>query len=100
MRLWSHNDFVEFLATGGIALAGAYIWLCIDLLKSCHRLAGNDRQTRAARSFGRVAGSATGAFVLFSLFNGVIFSASMIPFAVMIGLARAMYRTPGRTFVD
>jgi O-antigen ligase len=96
----AHNDFVEMLGTGGLILLFSYLGLLTWAFGSFRRLRGDPRQSPAARDVGALGLVACSAFVVLSFFNGIATSAASLPFALMLGLARGMCATPGRTFID
>jgi hypothetical protein len=98
-NFWAHNDFVELLATGGLGLVLAYVALLAWFARSFWLLARDARQSPLARDIGVVGLLAFGAFVVVAIFNGVV-TTPVVGFALLLGLARGMTATPGRTFVD
>lgn len=99
-EFWSHNDYLEFLITGGIGLLVLYILLIAWLLVSMTRLARDTRQSSAVHDVARLMSVVVVAFVVMGVFNGIVFEQSSLAMAVLVGLARGMYRTPGATFLD
>jgi hypothetical protein len=99
--VWSHNDLLETFVTGGLVLALAYLLVVAWMLRSAWLLARDRRQTQAARDFGVVCLIAFGAFNVMSFASGIaISSVATIETAILLGLARGMYATPGETFAD
>ncbi|MEA2322532.1 MAG: O-Antigen ligase [Solirubrobacteraceae bacterium] len=96
---WAHNDFLEMLATGGIGLLLCYVALLVWLYRSFWRLAGDRRQSQAGRDVGVIGLLACGAFTVVAMFNGVV-TTPVTAFALLLGLARGMSTTPGRSFLD
>jgi len=100
LSIWAHNDLLEMLATGGIALALVYVLVVVWMLASTLSLWRDRRQSIAVRDFGIIATAAVTSFAGMSLLNGVAFSVSAIPLAVLLGLVRSMSRLPGQTALD
>jgi hypothetical protein len=98
--LWSHNDFLEFLITGGVALLALYLMTIAWMFESGRKLALDQRQSAAVRETGRLVVVVVVAYVVMAFFNGMALAQSTLPIAMFIGLARGMSRTPGRTFLD
>jgi hypothetical protein len=96
---WAHNDFLEMLATGGLTLLLCYLALLAWLYRSFWLLARDPRQSQAARDVGVIGLLAAGAFTVVATFNGVV-TTPVAAFALLLGLARGMSATPGRTFLD
>lgn len=97
---WSHNDYLEFLITGGVGVLILYTATVVWLLVSMRRLARDTRQSNAAREVASLMTAAVAAYALMAFFNGIIFYAASLAMAMAVGLARGMYRTPGDTFLD
>ncbi len=100
LSIWSHNDFVDFFATGGIVLLIAYGFLIRWMAISMFTLFRSPQQSRAARDIGLVGLTACAAFVVLSVFNGIAFSPASIAIGLMIGLVRGMSATATATWVD
>ncbi len=99
--VWSHNDFLEMAATGGILLLLLYLALLVWLLHSTISLQRDRRQSHLARGFGFLATCSVIAFVAISFLNATALSSTgCLAFAVLIGLVRGMRATPGETVLD
>lgn len=98
--LWSHNDFIELLSTGGVGLLVVYLLVVAWLFASTLRLAADPRQSAKARAVGRLMVVGVVSFVVMGFFNGIIFFQSSMGMAMVVGLARGMIETPGATFLD
>jgi hypothetical protein len=96
----AHNDVLEFLATGGVVLAAAYIALVLWAGVSVWRLHRDPAQSSRARAVAAVAFGVIGAFVVTSSFAVISYYAALVGFAILLGLVRGMASTPGRTWVD
>lgn len=99
-RIWSHNDFVEFVATGGVVLLLAYIGLVFWMYRSAWRLWSDPRHSDRARAIGALGIMACSAFVILSFFGGIVFGPASIAMGLLLGLIRGMTRTPRETWVD
>jgi O-antigen ligase len=99
-RAWAHNDFVDLFATGGLILLGSYLALLAWMFASAIRLWRDPRHSRVARDVGAVGVITCAAFIVLSLFNGVLFAPASIAVALLIGLIRGMRATPGTTWAD
>jgi O-antigen ligase len=97
---WSHNDFIDFVATGGIVLLLAYLALLGWAYASLWRLRRDPVQSAAVHDFAAIGLATCVAFTTLSVFNGIALSQLALPFALLLGLGRGMYATPGRTFLD
>lgn len=98
--VWSHNDFLELLATGGIVLLACYLVLLAWMLRPLAALLRDPGQSPAARDTGVIFLSMFVVFACLSFFSGIIFSVASIVMGIVVGLARGMVRTPGHTFLD
>jgi len=98
--LWSHNDFIEFLITGGVGLLLIYLMVIAWLFVSTAKLAMSPQQSPQARAVGRLMVVMVVAFVVMAFFNGIIFFQSSMAMAMVVGLARGMAETPGATYLD
>lgn len=99
MNVWSHNDFLEYLVTGGIGLLALYVAVLAWLLVSMTRLALDSRQSTAVHDVAGLITTVVVAVAFMSFVNGGMLDGAL-PLALLVGLARGMYRTPGLTFVD
>ena len=98
---WAHNDFLEFLITGGIGLLVLHILTLGWLLTSGVRLSRDQHQSKAVREVGRLISVAGLAYLVMAFFNGMAFYLSAsLAMAMIVGLARGMQETPGATFLD
>jgi len=100
VSVWAHSDLIELLLAGGILLVGAFATLIAWLFISTWRLAVDDRQSRLVRRWAILAVSCIVGYFLMSLTNGVVFYQASVLMAVLIGLCRGMYLTPGQTVLD
>ena len=98
--LYSHNDFLEFFATGGLSLLAVYVAFLVWAGASARRLHRDPLQSNRARPIGAIAFAAVAAFVVMSFLNGIVFYAACLAFALLLGLVRGMAATPGRTCFD
>jgi O-Antigen ligase len=99
-NVWSHNDFLETFAAGGIILFVAYLLFLGWLANSVLVLYRDQRQSPLVRDTSVVCVGLFVAWVTMSFMSGVLFSVASLPFAIMLGLVRAMEGTPGATFLD
>ena len=100
LNLWAQNDFLQFYVVGGVVLFIAYVGLMVWTLISCSRIAFDGKQSSRARAFGIMCIGAWLAYVIFSFTNGAVFYMSSLYFGLLIGLARGMRQTPGRSWLD
>jgi len=98
--LWSHNDFLEFLITGGVVLLGLYILTIGWMLVSGTRLFRDAARLRPVRDLGQLVAAAVVAYVVMAFFNGMAFFESTLVMAMLVGLVRGVQRTPGCSFID
>ena len=98
--VWAHNDFLEFLITGGVGLLALYVAMVIWLFWSMARLARDTRQSAAVREAGGLFAVAVVAYVVMAFFNGMAFYEASVVMAMIVGLARGLHRTPGCSFMD
>jgi len=98
---WAHNDFLEFLVTGGVGLAVLHLMTLVWLLSPGLSLSRDRRQSREVRDVARLLTVAGLAYMLMAFFNGMAFylSASLVA-AMFAGLALGLRRTPGASFLD
>ncbi len=84
IKLLAHNDFLELVITGGVGLlllyAGLVVWMWIQMGVT----------SPDYRGAVLVARSVLLAFLVFSVFNGIVFSQASIAIGLMIGMFRGM----------
>ena len=96
----AHNDYLEFLATGGLLLVAAYAVLFAWIVRSVWLVYRDRRQSSRARTVAAVAFGVLAAFFVTSLLGAISFYAALVGFALLIGLVRGMGATPGETCFD
>jgi O-antigen/teichoic acid export membrane protein len=99
-RIWSHNDFIELFATGGVVLLAVFLGFVVWLLASCCSLATSTAQSKDAREVGVLGIGVCAAWLVVASVDGALFASSSFFFALFIGLIRAMAATPKRTWID
>jgi O-antigen ligase len=100
-RFWAHNDFLEFFASGGLIGIGLYFALLVWIIRSVIALRRTAGTNQDVRDFAALAAATVCAYVAISIMSGVVFSLqSSLVMAVLVGLVRAMTRTPGATFLE
>lgn len=97
---WSHNDFLEMFAVGGVVLLACYLLVIIWLAWPFWQVFRDRRQSQLARDFALLCLAALCGFCILSFGFGIVFSLSALPMAFLAGLARGMATTPGATLVD
>ncbi len=92
---WAHNDFLEFLSTGGILLLGAYLWLIFTWARHGWRL----RRSRDshAQNFAQVYLGAVVAFVVIAFFNGIALYQASIVMGLLAGIAAGWVKDLNRS---
>jgi O-antigen ligase len=95
-----HNDYLEYLATGGVLLVAAYAAFIAWIIRSVWLVYRDRRQSSRARAVAALAFGVLAAFFVTSLLAAISFYASLVGFALLIGLIRGMGATPGETCFD
>ena len=101
MSVWSHNDFIEFFVTGGLALLIAYLVFLGWMMVVIARLgSGPKDESGNVRRFCTLAtaGVAPGCSCRRQMVSRL--SAEGVVMAVFMGLVVGMGSTPGSTFLD
>lgn len=100
-ELWAHNDFLEFLVTGGVGLLLLHLLTVAWLIEPGPRLLRDPRSTQKVRDVGALVFVIGFAYVVMAIFNGMAFYLSAsLAMAMLVGLARGMTASPGETFLD
>lgn len=97
---WSHNDFVELLATGGALLVVLYVALVAWMAWTFWALVRDSARTPATRAFGHLGLGALAGFLAISVADGLVFSAASLLLGMQLGLARGLRKTRGATALD
>lgn len=100
MSVWSHNDFIEFFVTGGLALLIAYLVFLGWMMVVIARLGSGPDESGNVRRFCTLATAGVCAWVLMSTTDGIATLAEGVVMAVFMGLVVGMGSTPGSTFLD
>lgn len=96
----AHNDFLDFLLAGGLLLGVSYLVLLAWMVSSPLRILRDSTQSSRARGFAALTLGAVVAFIVMSMLNGLATYQPSIAVGLLVGLARGVMSTPGRTFLD
>jgi hypothetical protein len=100
-ELWAHNDFLEFLVTGGVGLLFLHLLTVGWLVAPGPRLLHDPRSSAKVRDVGELVFVIGLAYIVMAIFNGMAFYLSAsLAMAMLVGLARGMAVSPGATFLD
>ena len=90
--VWAHNDFLEFLVTGGVLLLGGYLVLVAWMWRSMGAFPKEDSASRGVSWIGH---AAVLAFVFMAFFNGIAFYQASVMMGMLVGLYRGFAATEG-----
>lgn len=100
-ELWAHNDFLEFLVTGGVGLLFLHLVTVVWLMAPGPNLMRDPRSSQRAKDVGQLVFVVSLAYLVMAIFNGMAFYLSAsLAMAMVVGLARGMLQSPGETFLD
>ena len=88
----SHNDYLEYFATGGLLLACAYVVFVVWAWRSVWRVHRSHEQSSTARAVAAIGFGSLGAFFVVSLLGSISFYIAPVGFAILLGLIRGMDR--------
>lgn len=98
--IWSHNDFLEFLVTGGLILLLAYCALVCWMIAWTWPRTPPSGESSSLRRFRVLAFAGLIAWLCVSFLNGAAFYQSSIGLAVVIGFSYGLRNTVGCTWID
>lgn len=87
---WAHNDFLEFLSTGGIILLALYGWVFVWMISVATRLRRSS--DHRARNYGGVFLGCIFAFGVMAFFNGIALYQASVAMALACGIASGWLR--------
>jgi hypothetical protein len=96
----AHNDYLEFFATGGLLLVGAYAIVVVGVIGSVVRVYRDPAQSTRVRTVAAMSFGVIAAFISVSLLATISFYVATMGFALLLGLIRGMSTTPAMTCFD